>query len=80
MSPGLWLTTGLRLWGAVFRTIGRAMEQEQYDVLREDIRGDYDTWVAENNKRVMKRAGVATGIGLSIIALITGLSLGIKRV
>ena len=27
----------------------------------------------------MKRAGVATGIGLSVIALITGLSLGPKR-
>lgn len=26
--------------GAVFR----AMEQQAYDVLREDIRGDYDTW------------------------------------
>ena len=27
----------------------------------------------------MKRAGVATGIGLSVIALIAGLSLGYKR-
>ena len=28
---------------AVLKTIGRAMEWQPYDVLREDIRGDYDT-------------------------------------
>lgn len=35
--------------------------------------------IAENNRRVMKRAGVATGIGICVIALITGFCLGLKR-
>lgn len=33
----------------------------------------------ENKRRVLKRPGVGTGIGLSIVSLITGLALGLKR-
>ena len=29
--------------------------------------------------KISKRPGIATGIGLTIIALVTGLSLGLKR-
>ena len=69
----------VRTKGATFRTIGRALTAEDYDVLREDIRGEFDYYTEENNKRVMKKAGIATAVGLSTIALITGLALGLKR-
>ena len=46
-----------------------ALGQEQFDTLRDDIRNEYDEYVSENNKRVLKRVGLATGIGLSVIAL-----------
>ena len=45
---------------------------------RKYISGEYDRYVAANKRKVMKRAGVTTGIGLSVITLITGLSLGLK--
>lgn len=42
------------------------------------IRSQYDEYVTENNRRVMRRTGIATAVGDSVISIITGLALGIK--
>ena len=45
----------------------------------DDIRAEYDNYVEKNNSRVLKNAGLATAVGISIVSLITGLALGLKR-
>ena len=69
----------VRINGTTFQTIGRALTVEDYDALRGDIRGEFDYYTEENNRRVMKKAGIVGAIGASTIALITGLALGLKR-
>lgn len=69
----------VKVKSSTFSTLGRGLTEEDFDVLREDIRGEYDYYVEENKKRTLKRVGIASGIGLSLIALITGLALGLKR-
>ena len=45
-----------------------------------DIRYHYDNWRKMEFNKTLKKSGIATGIGLTIIALVTGLSLGLKRI
>ena len=59
--------------GATFKTIGRALEQSEFDALRDDIR-----YVCENNRKIMRRAGIATAVA-SVISVVTGIALGLKR-
>ena len=47
--------------------------------MRDDIRAEYDYYVEKNNRHVLNKAGIATAIGVSIISLVTGLVLGLKR-
>ena len=69
----------VRTKSSTFKTIWRALTQEEFDVLRDDIRSEYDYYVEENNRCILKKAGIAAGIGLSIVSLITGLALDLKR-
>ena len=43
----------VRTKSSTFRTISRDSTQEESDVLRDDIRSEYDYFVEENNKRVL---------------------------
>ena len=49
------------------------------DALRDYVRDSYDEYLSDHNQVVLKRVGLATGVGLSVIALITGLSLELRR-
>ena len=49
-------------------------------MIKEEVRDAYDRYVAENNKRVLQNAGITTVVqGVSLVSLITGLSLALKR-
>ena len=64
----------------VFRT--ENVEINNDDIINEivkDIRYHYDTWRKIELNKILKRSGIATTIGLTIILLVTGLSLGLKR-
>ena len=60
-------------------TNGVISEPEDLNQIIDDIRYHYDNWRKIELDKILKRWGIATAIGLSIIALVTGLSLGLKR-
>ena len=43
------------------------------------MREYYVDWRKRKPDRILERTGIATGLGLSLIAVITGLVLGLKR-
>ena len=54
-------------------------DPNESDEIVRDIRYHYDNWKKLKLDRILKRSGIATAIGLTIITLVTGLSLGLKR-
>lgn len=55
------------------------LNNDDFRIAIKDLREFYDEWKAEELNKILKRAGVATAIGVSLTSLITGLSLGLKR-
>ena len=63
-----------------FKTVdGVIQDPDELNQCISDIRYHYDRWRKLELDKILERSGLATGIGLTIIALITGLSLGLKR-
>ena len=63
-----------------FKTmIGVIADAEQFAKSRTDMTRYDDDWREIKLDQVLKRAGIATGLGLSVIALIMGLALELKR-
>ena len=61
-----------------WESIGRILEQDEFSTLRQIIR-DYYEYVEWNNRRVLRRAGIATAIGVAFMGTIAGLSLALKH-
>ena len=60
-------------------TNGVIADPNESNQIVDDIRYRYDYWKKIELDRILKRSGIATAIGLTIITLVTGLSLGLKR-
>ena len=60
-------------------TDGVKADPNESNQIVDDIRHHYDNWEKIELDRILKRSGIATAIGLTIITLVTGLSLGLKR-
>lgn len=58
---------------------GVIADPENFANARTNMRQSYDEWRKIKLDRVLKRAGIAINLGLSVITLITGLALGLKR-
>ena len=61
-------------------TYGEIADPNEMNIIVDDIRYHYDNWKSQEFNKIIKKAGIATGIELTIIALVTGLSLGLKRI
>lgn len=59
-------------------TNGVIENNDELNQIFDDMRYHYDKWRKIELDRILKRSGIATAIGLSIIALVTSLSLGLK--
>ena len=60
-------------------TDGELADSDEFAWTRTEIREYYDKWRRDELNKILKRSGLITGIELTIIALITALSLGLKR-
>ena len=63
-----------------FKTINGVIENNgefRQDI--NDIRYNYDNWRELERNKILKRGGIATVVVVSLVTLITGLSLGLKR-
>ena len=60
-------------------TDGVIADPNESNQIVDDIRYHYDNWKKIELDRILKRSGIATVIGLTIITLVTSLSLGLKR-
>ena len=61
-------------------TNGEIANPNEMSQIVSDIRYHYDNWKKMELNKTLKKSGIATGVGLTIIALVTGLSLGLKRI
>ena len=61
-------------------TYGKIADPNEMLEITDDIRYNYDNWKSIEFNKTIKKASVATGVGLTIIALVTGLTLGLKRI
>ena len=60
-------------------TDGAIADPNESEQMVRDIRYHYDNWKKIELDKILKRSGIATATGLTIITLVTGLSLGLKR-
>lgn len=65
--------------GSFKTTNGVSKNSEQFSTARTDVSQYYDDWRKIKLDRVLNRSGIATGLGLSVIVLRTGLALGLRR-
>ena len=62
------------------KTINGMIENnEEFRQHINDIRYNYDNWRKLERNKILKRGGIATVVVVSLVTLITGLSLGLKR-
>ena len=54
-------------------------DQDEFNQIRDDMRYHYDNCRKLDRNKILRKEGIATAIGLSLVTLITGLSLGLKR-
>ena len=62
-----------------FQTKSSQLNQNDFEEYGIEIREYYDEWRQSGLNKILRRLVVATTIGLSVKALTTGLSIGLKR-